>query len=124
FYYGGKPPYEDFAKYWDVSPLKFIKNAKTPTLIHVVDGDPRVPRPQSEELHMALRKLSVPTEFMVYPGNTHGIPDPRNQLVKAVAEFNWFEKWIRGKQGWFEWKELLKTLKDEKEEKEEGSKAP
>ena len=121
FYFGGKTPYEDFAKWWDFSPLKFIKNAKTPTLIHVVDGDPRVPRPQSEELHMALKKLGVPTEFMVYPGNTHGIPDPRNQLVKAVAEFSWFEKWIRGKQGWFEWKDLLKTLKDEKadEKKEE-----
>ncbi len=116
FYYGGKPPYEDFAKYWDVSPLKYIKNAKTPTLIHVVDGDPRVPRPQSEELHMALRKLGVPTEFMVYPGTTHGIVEPRNQLVKAVAEFNWFEKYIRGRQGWFEWSELLKTLKDEKPE--------
>ncbi|HQR32541.1 MAG TPA: S9 family peptidase [Blastocatellia bacterium] len=114
FYYGGKPPYEDFAKYWDVSPLKFIKNAKTPTLIHVVDGDPRVPRPQSEELHMALKKLGVPTEFMVYPGTTHGITDPRNQLVKAIAEFNWFEKWIRGKQGWLDWQELLKTVKDDK----------
>jgi dipeptidyl aminopeptidase/acylaminoacyl peptidase len=120
FYYGGKPPYEDFAKYWDVSPLKYIKNAKTPTLIHVVDGDPRVPRPQSEELHMALKKLGVPTEFMVYPGNTHGITEPRNQLVKAIAEFNWFEKWIRGKQGWFEWKEVLQTVKGEKpEEKKE-----
>ncbi|MDX2030209.1 MAG: S9 family peptidase [Blastocatellia bacterium] len=116
FYYGGKPPYEDFAKYWDVSPLKYIRNAKTPTLIHVVDGDPRVPRPQSEELHMALRKLGVPTEFMVYPGNTHGIPDPRNQLVKAVAEFHWFEKYIRGQQGWFKWSDLLKTLQDEKPE--------
>ena len=114
FYFGGKPPYEDFAKWWDFSPLKFIKNAKTPTLIHVVDGDPRVPRPQSEELHMALKKLGVPTEFMVYPGTTHGITEPRNQLVKAVAEFNWFEKWIRGKQGWFEWKELLQTVKDDK----------
>jgi hypothetical protein len=31
-----------------------------------------------------------------------------------VSEFNWFEKWIRGKPGWFEWKELLSTLKDEK----------
>ena len=33
-----------------------------------------------------------------------------------VSEFNWFEKWIRGKQGWFEWKDLLQTLKDEKSE--------
>jgi dipeptidyl aminopeptidase/acylaminoacyl peptidase len=122
FYYGGKPPYEDFDKYWNVSPLKYIKNAKTPTLIHVVDGDPRVPRPQSEELHMALKKLGVPTEFFVYPGATHGITEPRNQMVKMVAEFNWFEKWIRGKQGWFEWKEMLQTLKDEKTDEKKGEK--
>jgi dipeptidyl aminopeptidase/acylaminoacyl peptidase len=115
FYYGGQP-YDNFEHYWDVSPLKYIKNAKTPTLIHVVDGDPRVPRPQSEELHMALKKLGVPTEFLVYPGNTHGIPDPRNQMVKMVAEFNWFEKWIRGKSSWFDWKELTQTLKDAKAE--------
>ena len=63
---------------------------------------------------MALKKLGVPTEFMVYPGTTHGITDPRNQLVKAIAEFNWFEKWIRGKQGWLDWQELLKTVKDDK----------
>jgi dipeptidyl aminopeptidase/acylaminoacyl peptidase len=115
FYYGGLP-YDRFEDYWNVSPLKYIKNAKTPTLIHVVDGDPRVPRPQSEELHMALKKLGVPTEFMVYPGTTHGIPDARNQMVKMVSEFNWFEKWILGRPGWFEWKDLLQTLKDEKSE--------
>ncbi len=113
FYYGGLP-YDNFEQYWNVSPLKYIKNARTPTLIHVVDGDPRVPRPQSEELHMALKKLGVPTELFVYPGTTHGIADPRNQLVKMVAEFNWFEKWIKGHDKWFEWKELLSTLKEEK----------
>ena len=56
-------------------------------MIHVVYGDPRVPRPQSEELHMALKKLGVPTEFFVYPGNSHGIPEPRDQYTKAMAEF-------------------------------------
>jgi len=109
-YFGrGKKPWEDFEAYWRVSPLKYINAARTPTLIHVVDGDPRVPRPQSEELHMALKQRGVPTEFFVYPGNTHGIPDPRNQYLKAVAEFTWFEKWIRGKP-WFTWKELLDTV--------------
>ncbi|MEZ5400726.1 MAG: S9 family peptidase [Bryobacteraceae bacterium] len=114
FYYQG-PPYDRFEHYWDVSPLKYIKNAKTPTLIHVVDGDPRVPRPQSEELHMALRKLGVPTEFLVYPGSTHGIPDARNQMVKMKAEFNWFERYIRGRQTWLDWQELLDTLDDSSE---------
>lgn len=105
----GKKPWEDFEAYWRVSPLRYIRNARTPTLIHVVDGDPRVPRPQSEELHMALKQQGVPTEFFVYPGSSHGIPDARNQYLKAVAEFQWFEKWIRGKP-WFTWKELLQTL--------------
>ncbi|MEK6566660.1 MAG: prolyl oligopeptidase family serine peptidase, partial [Bacteroidota bacterium] len=76
-------------------------------------------RPQSEELHMALKSLGVPTEFFVYPGSTHGIPDARNQMVKMASEFYWMEKWIRGKENWFEWKELLATLKEEKEEKKE-----
>lgn len=112
WYMGGDLPYDNFDAYWKVSPLKYIRAAKTPTLIHVVDGDPRVPRPQSEELHMALKKLGVPTEFFVYPGDTHGITAPRNQLVKAHVEFEWFEKWIRGKPGWFTWRDLLKTLEN------------
>jgi dipeptidyl aminopeptidase/acylaminoacyl peptidase len=110
-YLGGKLPYEDFEPYWKQSPIRYIKNAKTPTMIHVVDGDPRVPRPQSEELHMALKKLGVPTEFFVYPGNTHGIPDPRNRLLKSVAEKAWMDKWILGK-GDFKWRDVLKTLED------------
>jgi len=110
-YLGGKLPYDDFDAYWNQSPLKYIRNAKTPTMIHVVDGDPRVPRPQSDELHMALKKIGVPTEYFVYPGQSHGIPDPRNQLVKSVAEMAWMDKWIRGK-GDFKWEQVLKTLEE------------
>jgi dipeptidyl aminopeptidase/acylaminoacyl peptidase len=92
------------------SPISYIKNAKTPTMIHVVQGDPRVPRPQSEELHMALKKLGVPTEFFVYPGNSHGIPEPRDQYTKAMAEFSWMEHYVLGKDTKFQWQDLLKTL--------------
>lgn len=116
FYFKGKP-WENWDHYLDVSPLKYIKNAKTPTLIHVCNGDPRVPKPQSDELHMALKKLGVPTEYIVYPQNTHGITDPRYQMVKMVSEFNWMEKWIRGKPGWLDWKVMLATLEEPKEEK-------
>ncbi len=48
YYLGDKLPYDDFDAYWEQSPLKYIKNAKTPTMIHVVEGDPRVPSPQSD----------------------------------------------------------------------------
>lgn len=109
FYFKGTP-YTNWDHYVAVSPLRYITRAKTPTLIHVGSDDPRVPRPQSEELHMALKKLGVPTEFIVYPNMPHGLTEPRYQMVKMVAEFNWFEKWIKGKEGWFDWKTLLDTL--------------
>ncbi|MEZ5351207.1 MAG: hypothetical protein R2762_01095 [Bryobacteraceae bacterium] len=38
FYFQGAP-YDRFDHFWNVSPLKYIKNAKTLTLIHVVEGD-------------------------------------------------------------------------------------
>ncbi len=113
FYMGNKLPYDDFDAYWNQSPLKYIKNARTPTMIHVVEGDPRVPRPQSEELFMALKRLGVPTELYVYPGSTHGIPDPRNQLLKSVAEMAWMDYWVRGSGKKFAWRDVLKTLDPE-----------
>ena len=112
FYLGNKLPYDNFDAYWNQSPLKYIKNAKTPTMIHVVHDDPRVPRPQSEELFMALRQLGVPVEFYVYPGASHGIPDPRNQLVKSTAEMAWMDYWVRGSGKKFAWRDVLKTLDD------------
>jgi len=112
FYLGNKLPYDNFDAYWNQSPIKYIKNAKTPTMIHVVHDDPRVPRPQSEELFMALRQLGVPVEFYVYPGASHGIPDPRNQLVKSTAEMAWMDYWVRGSGKKFAWRDVLKTLDD------------
>jgi dipeptidyl aminopeptidase/acylaminoacyl peptidase len=113
YYLGNKLPYDDFDAYWNQSPLKYIKNAKTPTMIHVVEGDPRVPSPQSVELHMALKQLGVPTELFMYPGSSHGIPDPRNQLVKAVSEMAWMDYYVRGMGKKFAWRDVLKTLDDE-----------
>ena len=110
FYLGNKLPYDDFDAYWVQSPLKYIRNAKTPMMIHVVLGDPRVPSPQSIEMHMALKKLGVPTELFVYPGQSHGIPDTRNNLVKSVAEMAWMDYYVRGMGNKFAWRDVLKTL--------------
>ena len=115
FYIGDEFLYENFEPYWYQSPLRYISNAKTPTMIHVVKDDPRVPSPQSLELHMALKKLRVPTELFMYPGSTHGIPDPRNRLVKSVSEMAWMDYYVRGIGNKFEWQQVLETLEEEKE---------
>jgi dipeptidyl aminopeptidase/acylaminoacyl peptidase len=111
WYLGDKMYWDDgqLASWWKQSPIATIKNAKTPIFIHVVEGDPRVPRPQSEEMHMGLSKLGVPNEFWVYPGSTHGIPDPRNQYLKAVAEMSWMDYYVRGSGKKFAWRDVLKS---------------
>ena len=118
FYVGDDLLYDNFDMYWDQSPLKYIKNAKTPTMIHVVQGDPRVPSPQSVELHMALKKLEVPTELFMYPGQSHGIPDPRNRLLKAVSEMAWMDYYVRDMGEKFQWRDVLQTLPEKTEESE------
>jgi len=108
FYVGGTP-YNNWDHYVKQSPLKYIRNAKTPTLIHFGENDGL----QGEELYSALKKLGVPTEFIVYPNTGHAISDIRYQMVKMQAELNWFEKWIRGKEGWIDWQEMIDTLENE-----------
>ncbi|MBX9857736.1 MAG: prolyl oligopeptidase family serine peptidase, partial [Gemmatimonadaceae bacterium] len=109
-YLGDKLPYDDFDAYWTQSPIKYIRNAKTPTMIHVVEGDPRVPSPQSVELHMGLKRVGVPTELFMYPGNSHGIPDARNRLVKSMSEMAWMDYYVLGKGQKFSWRQVLETL--------------
>jgi dipeptidyl aminopeptidase/acylaminoacyl peptidase len=115
FYIGDDFLYENFEPYWDQSPLKYIAGASTPTMIHVVEGDPRVPSPQSVELHMALKKLDVPTELFMYPGRSHGIPGARNRYVKAVSEMAWMDYYVRGLGEKFDWHQVLQTLEGEEE---------
>ena len=112
-YYLQGTPYDNWEHYIDLSPLKYIKNAKTPTLIHFGENDNVIPKSQGEELYMALKKIGVPTEFIVYPNMRHHISDMRYQMVKMQAEFYWFERWIRGKEEWIDWKSMIETLEKE-----------
>lgn len=102
-------PWDDFDHWWAESPLKYIRNATTPTLIHFPEMDQRIPMPQGQELHMALKGLGVPTEFLVYPDERHALRDPRNQLVKLLGDLGWFEKWIRGADTWLSWDRVLEV---------------
>jgi dipeptidyl aminopeptidase/acylaminoacyl peptidase len=72
---------------------------RTPTLIQHGEKDVRVPLPQSYELYQALKRRRVPTEFVIYPRQGHGLSEP--QLIRDAMERNlaWFEAWVRRKKG-------------------------
>ncbi|MEW6455716.1 MAG: S9 family peptidase [Acidobacteriota bacterium] len=95
-YFGGKP-WENFKEYEKHSALHYVKNVKTPTLIQHGEKDIRVPYSQGQEFYLALKKLGVPTEFVSYPRQPHGIQEPK--LIKDSMKRNvdWFNRWILDK---------------------------
>jgi dipeptidyl aminopeptidase/acylaminoacyl peptidase len=94
-WFGGTPWQKNapIDAYWSNSPLKDVANIKTPTIFFVGEKDPRVPMPQSIEMHRALKSNGVPTHLYVAPREPHGWAELRHQLYKVNAELEWFEKY-------------------------------
>ena len=62
-----------------ISPLAQVARLRTPILIAHGAADDNVPVIQSVQLHDALTRLGRPHEFVVYPGEGHGLDDPANE---------------------------------------------
>jgi len=81
--------------YREHSPIFYVHQAKTPTLIMCGENDPRVPLPQSIEMYRGLKANGVPTELVIFPRSGHGPRELRHRLYRWNKEFQWLEKYIR-----------------------------
>jgi dipeptidyl aminopeptidase/acylaminoacyl peptidase len=93
-----KPPFEDLQTYWDHSPMKYIGNAKTPTMVIHSENDLRCPIEQGEQVYVGLKTLGIDTEFVRFPGEFHGLSrngrtDRRIERLTQIK--NWFEKYLK-----------------------------
>ena len=91
----GASVYDDPAVYWRSSPIAFIKNAKTPTLVLVGERDAECPAPQSREFWHALKTLGVETELVIYANEGHAVVDPEHQRDIVRRSLDWFDKYMR-----------------------------
>ena len=91
----GASVYDDPEVYARSSPITFIKNVKTPTLILVGDRDGECPAPQSFEFWHALRTLGVETQLVVYPGEGHSIWQPEHQRDITQRTLEWFAQHLK-----------------------------
>jgi dipeptidyl aminopeptidase/acylaminoacyl peptidase len=91
---GMKTPAENYQEYWDHSPMKFINNVKTPTMILHGQADTRVPIPQSEEFYRALTDRRVPVEYVTYPRENHGFVEPRHIQDRWQRYLVFFGKYL------------------------------
>ncbi len=92
--YYGAMPWDDPQEYIRHSAMFHASQIKTPTLIQHGREDRRVPLPQGQELYLALRGLNVPTEFVVYPRQGHGLTEPKLVRDAMKRNLDWFRKWI------------------------------
>ncbi len=91
----GASVYDDPAVYEKSSPIRFIRNVKTPTLVLVGERDAECPAPQSFEFWHALKTLGVPTELVVYAGEGHRFEKPKNRVDMQERTLAWFNKFLQ-----------------------------
>ena len=90
----GASVYDDPAVYEKSSPIRFIKNVKTPTLVIAGERDAECPSAQSYEFWHALKTLGVPTHLIVYPGEGHLFIKPEHQVDRMEQTLGWFDKYL------------------------------
>lgn len=94
---GDKPPYETIETLWKCSPVRYLGNAKTPTLVIHNQQDLRCAIEQGEQVFVALKKAGVDTEFIVFPDEPHGLSrvgrtDRRIQRLQHIR--GWFDRYL------------------------------
>lgn len=93
-YWFGKKPWEDPENYMRRSPLTYVGNVTTPTMLMTGEEDYRTPIAESEQFYAALKLQNVETAMVRIPGASHGIANkPSNLIAKIASVLAWFEKY-------------------------------
>jgi len=90
--------YGDYDKLWHHSPLKYIKNAKTPTLVIHSDQDYRCWIPEGMQIFTALKYLGIDTKLVYFKGENHELSrsgKPKNRIKRLAAITEWFNKYLK-----------------------------
>jgi dipeptidyl aminopeptidase/acylaminoacyl peptidase len=96
FEFYGKP-WDNFAMYDTLSPIRHVSKVKTPTLLVQSEDDFRTPIGNAELWFIALKKQGVPVEFVRYPRSTHELSRSGEPwlLVDRLGRLRqWFSYWL------------------------------
>ena len=91
-------PWENWAVYDTLSPIRYVDRVRTPTLIVQSEEDHRTPMTDAEQWFMGLRKNDVTVEFVRYPRSTHDLSRTGEPwlLVDRLARLRqWFGHYLQ-----------------------------
>ncbi|MFN2325429.1 MAG: prolyl oligopeptidase family serine peptidase [Gemmatimonadales bacterium] len=84
-------PWEDPSEHLRRSPLMYVGNVKTPTMLMTGVNDLRTPMPQTEEYYQALKLLKVPTAMVRFNEEWHGTSSRPSNFLRTQAYLrHWF----------------------------------
>ena len=87
-------PWNDPESYLKRSPISYVGNVKTPTMVLTGEKDFRTPIVESEQFYAGLKLNKVETMLVRIPNANHGIAaKPSNLIAKVNAIISWFEKY-------------------------------
>lgn len=90
-----KYPWEDPMEFAVRSPLHYVDNVTTPTMVMTGEADLRTPISQSEEYYRALKMLKKDTLLVRMPNEYHGWRRPSHRLLQQLYLMAWFEKYMK-----------------------------
>lgn len=92
-------PYEHLDAFQKSSPITYIKNARTPTLILQGEADKTDPLSQSQILYRGLKRYGVKSDFVIYPREGHGIQEEKHSVDVLDRMLAWFDAYLHLGQG-------------------------
>jgi len=93
-YWFPNKPWEDPSSYLERSPITYVANIKTPTMLLTGEEDYRTPIAESEQFYAALKLENVETAMVRIPNSSHGIANkPSNLIAKIASILTWFDKY-------------------------------
>ncbi|HEX8188350.1 MAG TPA: S9 family peptidase [Pyrinomonadaceae bacterium] len=102
WYYNFKRlPWEDPEEHTRRSPITYVGNVKTPTMLLTGDIDLRTPLEQTEQYYRALKLRRVPTAMVRLADEYHGfnadfsLRHPSNRVAQILFLRAWFDKYRR-----------------------------
>jgi dipeptidyl aminopeptidase/acylaminoacyl peptidase len=97
YYNFAKLPWEDPSEHIKRSPLTYVGNVKTPTMLMTGVNDLRTPMPQTEQFYSALKLRNVPTAMVRFNDEWHGTTSMPSNFIRTQLYLRyWFDKHKRG----------------------------
>lgn len=87
-------PWDNLEHYMKRSPITYVGNVKTPTMLLTGEKDYRTPISESEQFYAGLKLNKVESALVRIPESGHGIASKPSYLISKVLHIlGWFEKY-------------------------------